>query len=323
MAYYNGSASSFAELQSHLVDALVDQGWILSSGILSKGSAFVRPYVSSTTTTTEGPGLLIQMGDGQSGAAIVNPAPNAARLGRPGSADRFEGVSFPAEYFIHVFDDPDEVYVILRFNIDRYFWLAFGSSSLNTAGTGNWLSGCARQGYITATGPTTGYLISPTSGGVGSANTASGASVSGGLFWNTQKMTLAGGLGEFVNAGLNSLSWNGTSNTGTNNAAERLHAVGFIAPLVERSPSPWNSEAVLLPIQPHVTVSESKVVMVADLQNARYLRIDNYEPGQIFSIGPESWKVYPFYLKNTVSRDGGSAVNHTGTFGMAIRYDGA
>ena len=59
-----------------------------------------------------------------------------------------------------------------------------------------------------------------------------------------------------------------------------------------------------------------------DLAHCRFLRIDNYQPGDIIPLGPDRWKVAPWYRKNTAQRDGGSNIQHTGTFGWAIRYDG-
>jgi len=60
-----------------------------------------------------------------------------------------------------------------------------------------------------------------------------------------------------------------------------------------------------------------------DLQNARTLRVDNYDPGQIITLGDDQWRIYPFYRKNADQRDGttSSGGDHSGTMGWAIRYD--
>lgn len=97
------------------------------------------------------------------------------------------------------------------------------------------------------------------------------------------------------------------------------------APHLSRSPSAWNQESPLLPIQCTLVRASSKVSLVADIRNARYLRVDNHSPEQIIELGPDRWKIYPFYRKNTSARDGSVApvgTDHTGTFGWAIRYDG-
>jgi hypothetical protein len=85
---------------------------------------------------------------------------------------------------------------------------------------------------------------------------------------------------------------------------------------------------VLLPLRAWKERTPYKSSLVADLANARLLRIDNITPGDILTIGTDKWKAYPWYRKNVSARDGsgnqGSAynINHTGTFGWAIRYEG-
>ena len=105
-------------------------------------------------------------------------------------------------------------------------------------------------------------------------------------------------------------------------AVNSVHAIGSAAPHIERSPSAWNGESPLLPIQAYVWRASAKCSLVVDMRHARYLRIDNYEPGQIITLGGDSWKVYPFYRKASSARNGGIGIDHTGTFGWAIRYDG-
>ncbi len=40
MAYYNGSAATFADLKTAIENACVANGWALSNGILSKNGVF-------------------------------------------------------------------------------------------------------------------------------------------------------------------------------------------------------------------------------------------------------------------------------------------
>jgi len=101
--------------------------------------------------------------------------------------------------------------------------------------------------------------------------------------------------------------------------------VGITAlrPLLEIQPNSWNSEAVLLPIREYFKRSENKVSLIIDLEHARHTRIDNYEPGQIITLGNDRWMIFPWTQKNTNSRNGGTAIDHSGTFGWAIRYEGS
>ena len=65
MAYVNGSAASWGDLLSALVSACTDEGWAWNDGILSKGTAFVKLWVRSPETFSEGEGILLQGGTGQ------------------------------------------------------------------------------------------------------------------------------------------------------------------------------------------------------------------------------------------------------------------
>lgn len=94
------------------------------------------------------------------------------------------------------------------------------------------------------------------------------------------------------------------------------------APLMGLLPNTWNSEAVLLPIRAYKVRPSYKISLTADLEHARYTRIDNYTPGQIITLGSERWKIFPWYRKDAVNRNGGYVINHSGTFGWAIRYEG-
>ncbi len=57
-------------------------------------------------------------------------------------------------------------------------------------------------------------------------------------------------------------------------------------------------------------------------ENAKFIRINNYEPEQLIVLGNDKWMVFPFYKKNSESLGGTGISDHTGTFGWVIRYDG-
>jgi hypothetical protein len=87
-------------------------------------------------------------------------------------------------------------------------------------------------------------------------------------------------------------------------------------------PSAWNSEAVLLPLRCYFRRPSNMVSLIVDCEHARLLRIDNLTPGDVLTLGSDTWKVYPWHRKNTAARNGGSSIDHTGTFGWAVRYLG-
>lgn len=320
MAFYTGVANDFAALRQALIDACVTEGWSFSDGILSKGVAYVRPYVSTTQTVNLGPGLLIEGGTGVSGGTLTGGSNVHARLGRAGASAGYVDIDFPVSYNLHIFSDPDEVFLVIRYSVNHFGWLAFGVSDLGALpGTGLWLAGCVRMGYITHNNNQR-FAIAANSGGSAQANSGqTSASIGPGFFWCTLRSTMNIARQDTIHADLDGGGWMGGV-SGTNVGA--FNAIFPVAPLVERQPNDWNQEACLIPIMGHIWRASSKCSLVVEVRNARYIRVDNYEPGDLLALGDESWIVYPFYLKNTSARDGGTSLGHSGTFGWAIRYDG-
>lgn len=319
MAFVTGTANSFADLRTALFSACVAQGWTLTDDVLSKGAAFVRCTISAADTATQGIGLILQGATGYASGSLVNPAPVTPRLGAPSRDTNL--AAWPMEYSIHIFNSPDEVFLVARYNLDYYLWLSFGVSGVAGLGaSGLWTTAISRLKRGPQGG---GIVISPASGGgTGSDNpnpTFGGSA--GAPFWNTGTYFDAGSHQDAICSGLDSVLWPVRSGPDAR-AVNSFQAVEASYPLITRSPSAWNSEAILLPIQGYVFRASNKCSLVVDVKNARYVRVDNYEPGQIITLGSDRWRVYPFYRKSTAARDGGFGVDHTGTMGWAIRYDG-
>ncbi|PKF70448.1 hypothetical protein CW360_14220 [Pseudomonas fluvialis] len=293
MAYYSGSAVDMAAVRSALVSACTSEGWSWdgSGEVLSKGVLYLRLRVVS--------GYLELLGRT---SASAGDAPSVVRMGQLAATS----ISYPVAYEIFVFDW--EVYVVINYSIDYYQWCAFGRSIIEgLPGSGMWLGAT-----LEANNPT-GISITG-SDGVNTNNTITPA-----IFWATSIQVGSRNRNCYVHSGLDSEGWNLTISGGTSQVG-----ITQLVPLIGLLPSAWNSEAVLLPVRCYKQRPSQKVSLVADLQHARYTRVDNYAPGQIINIGSDRWKIFPWYLKNTAARAGGSeGISHTGTFGWAIRYEGA
>ena len=81
---------------------------------------------------------------------------------------------------------------------------------------------------------------------------------------------------------------------------------------------------MLLPLRCYKERPSYKSSLIADLANARLVRINNLAPGDIVTLGAEKWKTFPWYRKDLSYPNGGVTgnYNHSGTFGWAIRYQG-
>lgn len=308
MAYYSGQASSYPELLNVLTSACVAEGWTWADGILSKGGIFVKLTIS----TGDGAGIVATGGTGKAGTALLNASPIEPRLGRHNQSAPI--VTFPLNYMLHVFGDTPEVFLMINFDIDRYHYLAFGAQASPEICL--WIVATAGKSYsLQYSAGSLDFTISPTVGLEQMLNYSK--STSCGPFWCTR-------------GGVN----NDLAKTAVYSAVDAawlvsadlnvyVNAIDAVQPLI-RINQLWNSESILLPIQIVQNRLSNKKSIIGNIKRARYIRIDNYEPGQIITLGSVKWKIYPFYRKNIAQRDGGGTggADHTGTFGWAIGYDG-
>lgn len=309
MAYYSGSAIDMAAIRSALISACTAEDWSWNSGteMLTKGEVFLRLQVVSGYLTLQG----------RTSAGAGN-APNLVRIGK--MLDRVGyptlDVTFPAAYEIFVF--AAEVYMVVNYNVDYYQWCAFGESTVNgLPGTGMWLGASVAETLPTINSPVGPIFITATGGGDESGwgrNTAA-------LFWG-RGATYSTARNCWVHSDLDSRGWWFSETLADLGVGASAHA-----PLIGLLPNSWNSEAVLLPIRAYKARPSAKISLTADLQHARYTRVDNYTPGEVITLGADKWKIFPWLSKNTTERNGGgTGINgglvHTGTFGWAIRYEG-
>lgn len=306
MAYYSGTATSLADLRTALLTNAVADGWVLTGDVLSKAGVYFRIQVDATNITCLGC---------ESNAA-ANPAPNVVQIGklfeRSGYTTRL--ISFPCNY--EVFGFSQELFLIVNYDVDTYQWMAFGKSTVpGLPGQGGWCGATMGSGVIgSGSSSDTAPIIIGAAAGGGEFlyNSTSGA-----LFWGiiagyTQPRNC------WVNHGLDSHGW-----TWNGAAGDAPIGIRHNSPLLSLQPSGWNSEATLLPLRAYKQRPSFKASLVADIANARLLRIDNLTPGDILTLGADKWKIVPWYRKDASARNGSTtSINHSGTFGWAIRYQG-
>ncbi|RKG29855.1 hypothetical protein D7V21_16880, partial [Acinetobacter guerrae] len=282
MAYYSGQAASFSELLSVLVNACVEQGWIWVDNILSKDQIGIKLQIVNNHITA-------LAGDG---STLANPAPAIVRMG---ALDN-QTVKFPVDYYLFIFENPDEVYLIIKYELDKFLWLCFGCSILNLPASGAWVAA------IKAVGSSDSVNI-----GIDEGGTAyTGNPTSAAPFWNTKNCH-----NSFFQHGFETL-WSPNSGQALSTIGSVV-ANGHMGALISRQPNRWNSETIMLPIILLALRSSSKKSYVAEIVNARFLRIDNYDPEEIITYGADKWKVFPFYKKDVLNKDGGGYRDSSGT----------
>ena len=319
MSYFTGTVTSLSELKNVIEAACQTDGWLLHNGILSKGKMYVKLSVENVNVMNgagSGQSIFLYGGTGQNETitngqlegVLTGQAEIPVCLGTRMNNNVVSSLIFPLIY--HIFSFENEVFIVIRYGNTKFQRLAFGQSIVNgLKGSGNWISGSLsrnmRNGTISMNGS---FSITSTSGGSSSAYT------SGAMFYNTQ--ISGSSKTDMLDHGFDQVeNWSLYSSS-------TAIGISALVPLIGLLPNDWNSEAVLLPIRAYVIRPQSKVSLVADLENARHTRIDHFEPGQIITLGNDKWMIFPWIEKNTSVRNGGTNIDHSGTFGWAVRYEG-
>lgn len=293
MAYYSGLCNSYQHLADILVEKCQVHGWTWQDGILNKDKLFIKIAVDDIR------GIFLLGGMGKQGTTLINDSNNQVRLGSPLYYNA-HNISFPAHFHLCIFDD--EVYLIVKSNIDRFYYLAFGKSSLidNSNTNGLWLSATAHSGDWGGS-----IEIYEYGGGLNRGSTGLAPFYSPSSFSNNYGNSV-------ICHGIDSAIWSNPHSPAWAN----------FQPLISVMPTNHFSDSPLLPYNIYLSRPENKLSLICQLKNARFVRIDHYEPEQILTLGHERWLIFPFFQKNVSQRGGGYQVTHSGTFGWAIRYEG-
>lgn len=311
MAYYSGTASSLTDLRTALLTHAVADGWTLTVDVLSKSGVYFR--IQEVSGRIELLGCTDNAGS--------TPAPNVVAIGkiweRSGYTTRL--ITFPCNY--EVFGFAQELYLVVNYDVSKYQWMAFGKSTVpGLVGTGAW---CGATGGAVVANATSYYGNNYVSGVKVGGATADYQTNAVALFWRDDYGSNTAPRNCWVHHNLDGNGWL-LGLTSTSNPI----GVRYFDKINAFQPSAWNSESALLPLQAWIERPSYKSSLVADLANARNFRIDNLNGGDILTIGPDRWKVFPWYIKNVGQRDGpvdasgGGDLDHSGTLGWAIRYEG-
>lgn len=330
----SGSAASFADVQTAIINFLVTHGWTDQSAnaagtrILSKGGLFV--WIGNTAVS-----LSFYPGTGRDGSGNLTGRPSnvlgsgnwdGVKMESPAPAP----IVFPINYEIIWHDDPqEEVYVVISYGGDKYQHAHWGKTDIaGVGGTGMWMSGSVRTD-VNLNGDTnygkmflqtqnydngnSYFIVTPYSGfsgGYFSEGTGYSYMAS---FLNHNLETVNGAGGYWNQWGYPQTSYVGGLRQGQDASTAIVNAA---------LPSSFNEAEVLMPVTTYVNRSSSLITLGVSLRHCRRLRIDNVAPGQIITYGGDQWKCFPLYAKNVAQRDGvgwSTGANHSGTFGIAIR----
>lgn len=92
------------------------------------------------------------------------------------------------------------------------------------------------------------------------------------------------------------------------------YQAGPTSAITRMPPSTLTGRAILTPCLMMVNRPSGRLSMLGSVIDARWMRMDNYAPADIFSIGPDTWKVFPIIRKN-----GPSGQENSDNYAIAYR----
>ena len=322
MAYQTGVVNNLVDIQTAIRLFLVANGWTWSGGgggpVLHKDQIFVK-FITPTADTV--------MFVGTTALSGGSDTPRQVGMGRmvySGIGNVPALITFPATYWAFLNDD--EFYFILNYDTTRYQFVTWGKSTLDVGAgaTGMFIAGTVNElltygGYANISA---GITISANGGGLSSIHSRRSAAP----FWDSSQNANSTSMSSytdltasFVHSNLGGASWRLGVQPSNDATRWDYPGNGYAGNLQSVLPNAWNGESPFLPLRAYRLVAETKISLVLDLRHARQCRIDNFSDNEIVTIGTDEWQVFPFHRRNVAARNGGSSIDHTGTFGWAIR----
>lgn len=332
MAYETGTATNVNDLLDKFRLFAIAQGWtanrwvVAGSGrelCIQKSSAFFnfRSYSNETMTVTGSAssgrtGIALNGSDGFSAGAAWDRQPGYPQRQAGGASDQahanvpvFVNLGpFPAYHFFA----PDTKTLYCELEVTTGTFLRFGCGSLDlfnpaAPGGGRFFYATGGVHPSTSTGFST-WLGS----GVDDSNYAlelvpfRSADYSANAWAGSG--TLSGSYVRVAHDSFDNWAWSSrlTSAQMTNSICQGGGC--HDRPIREFSPSPLNGIGVLLPNIVAVNRSQEFLNPIGVIPGMRYMDMTNYLPGAEFTIGTDTWKVFPWYAKGGLSLQRGIAI---------------
>lgn len=331
MAYYTGQASSLADLLTAIQTNCQAAGYTLSGDVLHKGTLYAELKITNSQTKfgSTRPFLTLRAGNGIDGSNVLQDHSNrycgVGPFTNPGNTAWIDW-TFPIDYFMHINENPDEVYVVVRYNAVEFHHLGFGQSpSPGCPGTGNWQWGTSSHSMITSNNSS----YSQENNGVAIANEinlSTSSRFSWLPFWVDRSENGSNGGNRDAFHGLlkeGTAGWSAGSGIAWNSSATGATLATAMYgqfPLLQTQPNSWNNQSMLIPLHLCQVRPDKKMSIVGTLQHMRILRMDFIDPLDEINLTPDVWRVYPCKRKESSAPAGGTSITHSGCFGLAIRY---
>lgn len=315
MAYQTISVSNQTDYIAAINNFAVANGWTLTSGVLSKAG------VSSQVQLTNPSGTDVFINAGRGG---VFTGPDTTRV-----AFKLTTWLPSMQLEMFYFANPDTFWFTLNWKPGFFLHSGFGS----IAKYGTWTGGLWIHGqHADRTGSNDDRCFSLVDGS--QAPFGNGYAAECGLFWG--QSTTASFNGLYLNNAVSKIHcelrgyiWE--------NGIEALASVAptqarveiplLITPIHKTNPNTFNGQTILTPFELFLQNTDLHYMGIGNIGHMRYVRLVNYNPKDIVTIGTQRWKIYPWCRKDPANPDGitgGLDPNRfsTGLNGFAVRYDG-
>ena len=293
MPYQTGSFSSFADLQTTVESFCTTNGWTLTAGVLAKAGCHVKVISDASNR------LLINVGDGDDGfGTLTNPVPYTFRMltSRAG-----QSISFPATYHLFSLSDPEHIFLVINYNVSWCQHMAFG----NVKKYGTWSGGQIASSTFysdTSTQKVPDYYT----------YFYSTYSINGGgayLYFIRKRINYTANPSAGMLCDIDDVSWLVNTDGSAPEGVGVFAGSSLAMPYLNKSNS-INLQPAMFPAILTMSRPSNLRSVIATVPHVRYLRVDNYQPGDIIEVGSQKWMVFPHI---SVSFNGA---------GWAIKYDG-
>lgn len=328
MAYETGTSSSVVDLLDKFRLFAIAQGWTanrwatVGSGrelCIQKGAAYFnfRAWNNETmlvngANTASKYGITLNGSDGYSGAAAWDRQPGYPVRGSTSGGDQAHVLfplvittgPFPAYHFFA----PDSKTLFAEVEISTGIFLRFGCGSLdlfNPAAPGGGRFCYSTGGdHVTNATSTSSWL------GVDADNYNYAMELVPfrGADYTVNNSSYS--FGSMVRAAFGSFdNWAGSGSTVSTSGLQMACQGGGVHDKVLRdySPNPLNGIGLLLPNIVSLNIGDEYLSPIGVIPGMRFMDMTNYLPGDEFTIGSDTWKVFPWYAKGGIGYNRGIA----------------
>lgn len=297
MPYFTGSISTPADMKSLIETQAVANGWTKTGEVLHKGLSAIKLTAPNTNR--------LEIDAYTNSDGVTGPASDTRSIYLANSHK-------PATYHLFIHADPDIIVFVIVYNVNNVQVMMFGDIKKihNSAYVGGNFYFATLAENMTAVDQSKITFGGATS--LGSGNLDSGTYTASMPFVTPSVFGIQPHeKNKQIRIEIDGEVW-----------VDQSKVVFTDASIISlyRSPNTWNSQTHLVPMNLQFAGKDDLWHYLGFLEHIRLVRIDNYELGDIITITPDQWKVFPWTRKNSVSRNGGTAAE-SGTIGFAVRYD--